>query len=381
MAVEVKDQRYWFTPLVRDRLDGNLRVISAEAAFRKVVVSEPVVRNTSWELAEPVVNEGWCYNPLHDMESIGWLFARSILYQDHYFERMGHIPMVQFGFKSGGKIIDPLAAETVEKRIERIKAYYVFGRALFVTRTERYTAMYRDLLNSQLQANPLFPGIAPLGGVLKIMRNKLVEQYQRAEMDITTIDHTCAKEVTLEFIRQLHNAYEYLQDVASSGYEIKTRSLQSEFELFCQQDGSAFSARTKRPRDGDNDDYSVSHPSKFLRTETSSYPYLSPNAGPPLLPATSSTAVLVATATSVALKPAEQVRRRTAGVLPATRTLRSHTRKTTTLKAVETPPAYSSPARTSKPVSRQVKVTKDDGAVRGAAGVAADVKSKTRKCH
>ena len=112
-------------------------------------------------------------------------------------------------------------------------------------------------------------------------------------MDITTIDHTCAKEVTLEFIQQLHNAYEYLEDVASSGYEIKTRSLQSGLDTLYQKDNSSCLGRTKRPRDSDDDEEDdPSHPSKYPRREINNSLRRSSITGPSLAPDASATASL-----------------------------------------------------------------------------------------
>lgn len=294
MAVEVKDQGYRFTPFPRGGLGKKRLDNSVQADWEEVVVGKPVVRKTArWKIARRIVTEGWRYNPLHDMESIGWLLARSLFYQDHYLERVEDIPVAQFDFEWGDDVIDPFAAETAETRSERIKAYYTFGRALFVTRTERDRAMYRDLLDGQLKAHPLFPGVAPLGEIMALMREKLVEQYQKSEMDITTIDHTCAKEVTLEFIQQLHNAYEYLEDVASSGYEIKTRSLQSGLEMLYQKDNSSCLGRTKRPRDSDNDEKDdASHPSKYPRRGINNSLRRSSIAGPSLATDASATASL-----------------------------------------------------------------------------------------
>lgn len=402
MAVEADDQGYCFAPqwnigLAKDRYIAqavkNTDKFKYDIAFRAPNRARTCTA-ASWDMEEGVVKEGWCYNPLHDMESIAWLFARALLYRDHYFQRVDGLPVTPFVIGNGENTVDPFAEEDPEERIQRIKAYYTFGRALFVTRTARYKTMYQSqYLGAYLRAHPLFPGVVPLRAILINMRNKLVEQYKNVESDVTAIDHTCAEELTLDFMQELGTGYEYLTDVADNGYEIQTRSLQSEFELFCQQDKSIFPAGTKRSRDeedDDDEDDSVSRPPKSPRTDTNSSPRKSPAVVPSLNPATPPAVVATtipadpkyAQSDSPPANPDTRPKRHTAGVPPATRTLRSHARKIATLKTASPSPKLPSPARPArsrKPASRKGKATKNDEAVRAAAKVAAKVKSKTRK--
>lgn len=346
MAVEVEDQGYCFPPEWLDDLKNDRYTAEddedsdSDSEGDRTPDPGKLATAPKWDAATGIIKEGWCYNPLHDMESIVWLFARGLLYRDHYFQRVDGIPVTPFVIGKGENAIDPFAEENSEERIKRIKAYYTFGRGLFVTRTTRYKTMYQSrYLGAYLKAHPLFPGVVPLRGTLIQMRKTLVEQYHKAELDIATIDHTCAKELTTAFMNQLRIGHQYLMEVADRGYEIHTRSLQAEFEMFCQQDRSGCSAGTKRSRDevdddGEEEKDSVSHPAKSPRTETNSSPHPSPVAGPSRLPATPAAAAVAVAATiptipepvepssPPATNPPARPTRRTAGVPPATRTLR-----------------------------------------------------------
>lgn len=412
MSVEVRSRLYEFTGLTKmpvasvdltmDEL-GKMRRGKPSARSQKT-------KNTLERFVPKAsgATRGWFYNPLHDMESVLWLLARQLLFQDHYLHWVPDDKDPQAPAEPPGDNIVLQTTETAEDRTRRIMAYFIFGHSLFVSRTGRL-GFVRDprCLPNQLDHHHLHPVVHWLGGVLTKMRDDLADEYIKHEADPTKIDHLCAEELHVKFSRVLGAAYMDFGDVENGRFEVMTRSLQAEMEMLREQakmaakaaapsEVSSGATSSKRSRDESADEEAeelITHPSKSPRTETNQSPRRSPieAATPPQplpLPASPiSSAIPVPPIDHIipSVLPKVHPKRKVLAVPPATRTLRSHARKEVKLESVPQPRSPSpppAPARTRKTIptaTRKAKATKNNEAVRAAARVAEKIKTRNRK--
>lgn len=393
MSIEVRSQKYCFVPFRRS-VKRQSRTVIDESKALCLNAEGPLMEVTIPEV-DTVLTRTWFYNPLHDMESIFWIFARQVLYQDHYLCRLDDTTVNHIVVPIGDKAVQFPTTEDPADRVRRIKAYSIVGDGLFVSRTHRHTLLTDSIqINMHLVAHPLFPAVRPLGAILTMMRDTLVEQYEKWEAALDKIDHRCAEELHVAFMGMLKDAYHAIRNVEAGNYNIMARSLQSEMAMIRDQEamdtankvpltnsasGSTTSSKRSRSDADDSDEDAIAHPSKSARTATNHSPRRPSIEDIDSLP--------VVTVPRPAPVPKAGPKRTTRVVPFPTRTLRSHTLKV--VKAESTPqpsipslppPPNPAAAHGRKTASRgRGKATKNNDAVRAAAKVAAKVKNKTRK--
>lgn len=404
MSIEVRNQTYYFEPMEEIITGAYANLKDIQTAMRKAG-SKPNGKTYTMTVKSSRTRS-WFYNPLHDLESIFWILARQVLYQDHYLQRLNGFSANIVTVPIGDDLVRFPPAEDSRDRVCRIKAYFALGHGLFISRAHRQAFLQSNKqLSGHLIAYPLLPAVRPLGVALTKMRNDIVKEYIKWEADLDNIDYRCAEQLHVMFANALKCAYDALSVVEDGNYEIMSRSLQSEMAMIRDQEAteaanrapstnttSEVTSSSKRSRDDTDDtgEDAILHPSKSPRTEAnrsphqqsveaidSSSPVVAPSlpAFPPPIPA------------PVVIPKAGPKRKARVIPLP-TRTLRSHTLRTLKTESAPEPPILSlppssAPVRGRKTASRVArgrgKATKNNEAVRAAAKVAAKVKNTTRK--
>lgn len=359
MSIEVRDQEYHFAPLekiVRAAM-ANLDEVDAMRMDAFNLAQKPRAMIDQEHLIKP-----WFYNPLHDVESILWIFARQVLYQDHYLQRFENSTVDYVTVPIDDTFVRFPATEDPEDRTRRIKAYSALGHGLFVSHASRKTfLMINQRLLQHLVDHPLLPAARPLGVALKNMRNDLVREYTKWE-GMDEINCRCAEEVHLMFVDWLKWAYEALSSVEGGEYTLMARWLQSEMAMIRDREAMApstnsTSGSSKRSRSDAEDEKFIA---KSPRTESSRSPHQHsvcplPVSPPPPPPA-----------------PIRAPKRKARAVSLPTRTLRSHAPKTVKTDSATEPTI---PPLPPAPVLGQGKATKNNGATRAEE----KVKNTTRK--
>lgn len=402
MSIEVRKQEYCFVPLPQAVQTASADYEEADAM--RMYGSEDDGDDDVLIKDQPT--RSWFYNPLHDLESILWIFVRQVLFQDHYLQPSDQSTVDYVTVKIDGKFERFPATEDSEQRIIRIKAYFDFGHGLFISHASRQDFLTSNQkLLKHLVDYPLLSAARPLGAALIKMRNDIVQEYAKWESKRYEIDHRCAEDLHLMFVNCLKFAIRTLAAVESGGYKLMARSLQSELAMIRDQEAlsaakqapstnstSGSTGSSKRSRSDadidDEDENAFAHPSKSPRTETNRSPHqqsvvtidpLPVVASPPPPP----------TVPSPALVPKAAPKRKARAVPLPTRTLRSHTLKTVVKTESDPEPTVLSPSPPPAPVRGRKaastaargrgKATKNNEAIRAAAKVAAKVKNTTRK--
>lgn len=405
MSIEVRHQKYCFKPM--EQIVQTASCTNFEEVDAMRMVDSKLVKKPPAVMVKGSLTRSWFFNPLHDLESILWIFARQVLYQDHYLEQLNSSAVHYVTVPIDDKFVRFPAAEDSEERTLRVKAYFNLGHGLFVSRAQRqFFLTSNQQLLMYLMNYPLLPAARPLGVALRSMRNDIVQEYMKWESKPEEIDHRCAEELHLMFVDWLKFAYEALSAVEDGDYQLMTRSLQSEMAMIRDQEAMAAANRapstnstsgstssSKRSRsdtdDRDEDADTVAHPYKSPRTETNHSPSQRsavavdslPSVAPPSLPA------LPPPVPAPVVVPKAGPKRKARVIPLPTRTLRSHTLKVVKTESTPQPSIPSLPpppppaaARGRKTASRgRGKATKNNDAVRAAAKVAAKVKNTTRK--
>lgn len=408
MSIEARNQQYYFKPTRKTTVSlapktaREIDEMLANGSLAKEV--EPAVMNVGLDQSD--TTKGWFYNPLHDLESILWLFARQLLFQDQYLQWTDGRAVNEASVRAEGSVTHPPLIETPEERVQRLMAYFTFGYSLFVNRTDR-VSFIRDprWIPHQLDHHRLHPAVRGLGDILSKMRDNLEAQYIKHEAQLEKIDHLCADELHYAFANDLTDAYVIIKKIEDGKFDIMTRSLQAQVEKLHEQakmaaqeaapsEASTVSQSSKRSREdsADDDEESTSHPSKSPRTETNQSPRRFPIETPepqlssvPVLPVSPPLPVAPANNATPAIVPKARPKRSIPAVPPTTRTLRSHARNALKLECAPPPPAPSPPPAPKRmrkvplTAARGGKVTKNNEVARAAAKIAAKIKTKTRK--
>lgn len=350
----------------------------------------------------------WFYNPLHDLESIWWIFKSSVLNKDIVCERQDSL-----AFKIEVPYI--FTEETDRERKSRLLHHWRATRDLFFGRSSRADFAYsKGTLAKFLKSHPLHPAIRPLAGILEGMREALASQYQLVEENPSKIDHTSAGNVPEEFLVFLWDAWSHIR---STQCNVRVRSLGSQVEAIPQtirrailmQDAarekrlaaSGISQSSKRSRDADNDDLDDDS-DRRSKSPRMSDAQTSPDVDVPsetVAPAKSKS-TRTAGRRNAKRDPVKAIRRDKDMATtikrdeaskkfksippPVTRLLRSHARKAAegTDGALPSAPPPQAPPRTARSTAQRKggqKVTKNQQAIKAAAKVADKVKSKMRK--
>lgn len=205
----------------------------------------------------------WFYNPIHDMESVWWLFAWTTLNRDIYFIRRilesapdTVVPSSTTGVVTRSrqrKLLQPqipipgeditadddqivpvgLAQESRATRVQRIKRQHAFALKLFVgqdvggTRTH-VVAMEIFLKKQLVQHDPLHPLLHILGDYLRNSRDLLADSYRKAEANLARLPGKANK-----VANKLHDQFKAIFDEANQcitglGVEIGVRKLSNE---------------------------------------------------------------------------------------------------------------------------------------------------------
>lgn len=411
MSVEVRSRKYHFRKMKRiPAVQARRRTMKEIDQRSRNAPSAPESRGVEGGEEEEEQFTGttgvWFYNPLHDLESILWLFVRQLLFQDHYVQWSSTKTSSQPTSKHEGKPFRAPAEESSEQRSQRITAYFTFSHPLFISRGNRLTFMRDHLcLAEQFDSHPLHPAVHWLGAVLTKMREDIVEEYIKHEADPSKIDHLCAEELHVKFTQNLSDALDEFIRRENGQFEVMARSLQAEMEKLIEQaktvvqaaapsEVTTVSQSSKRSREdsADEDDESTSRPSKSPRTETNQSPRRSPieSSAPqlspaPVFPVPPAVSVTPAAPRTPAIVPKARPKRRIPAVPPTTRTLRSHARNALKPECAAQPSAPSPPPapvrmrQVPPTAARGSKVTKNNEAARAAAKIAAKIKTKTRK--
>lgn len=154
----------------------------------------------------------WAYNPIHDLESLFWLFFFFVAWHDVFVvpKKTGTDEATTIAkppenpSKSGNTFdisdsdSDPDSDLTVklptryqespEARADRIKAWYTFGEGLFIKRDSRLPVLsVPTRLENFVKEHPLHPAMKKMGDFLIACRNSLGSAYLEAEKDISSL--------------------------------------------------------------------------------------------------------------------------------------------------------------------------------------------------
>lgn len=203
----------------------------------------------------------WFYNPIHDLESVWWLFTWSTLNRDIYFVRRtlesgsdAAVPSTSPGvitrsrrrlreILSGNDIeadadqIVPLVLkqETKAARVQRVKRQHALASALFSAEGTHETRLYILLAENTLddeikEKAPLHPVIRILGEHLCAGRDLLVDGYRKAEGNLARLSKKASK-VADGLHDQLKDIFdEANQYIGGLGVDIGVRKLSTEHE-------------------------------------------------------------------------------------------------------------------------------------------------------
>lgn len=349
----------------------------------------------------------WFYNPLHDLESIWWIFKSVLLNKDIVCKRKD---------SASFEIKDPyvFAEETEDERTRRLIYHWQATRSLFSGRTSRADFAYsKGVLVDFLTYHPLHPAIRPLAEILEGMRETLAFRYQHVEKNPSTIDHTSAETVHEKFGKFLWSAWNHMR---STQCEIQLRSLGSQAEAIspsirhaiiaediAKEKLLAASGKSRGSKRSWEASHDVSDTDSGRRSKSPrlSNAQVSPNVDTPsetLAPAKAKNTRTILRknakrdtvipverdeATAAKVKPEKAPKKSESAPLPVTRLLRSHARKAAEGSKATSPPAAPPQARAGRAAATQrkgaQKATKNHQSVKAAAKIAEKVKSKTRK--
>lgn len=164
----------------------------------------------------------WAYNPIHDMESLFWLFFFFVAWHDVFvllvkpdadeatpINKPSETPTKPQSHPSDDSDtsdsdsdsdpdsdpdLDPTVKlptrywESPEARADRIKSWYAFGEGLFVKRDARLPVLALPTrLEGFIKEHPLHPATKKMGGFLIACRDSLASAYFEAEKDIASL--------------------------------------------------------------------------------------------------------------------------------------------------------------------------------------------------
>lgn len=226
------------------------------------------------EQPEEEASLGWFYNPIHDMESVWWLFAWSTLNRDIYFVRpvsdsapntdaSSSIGVVtrsrqrklrqQLVLPPGEEAIDAdddqiapvgITQETRETRVQRIRRQHALALELFVSQGVDSLRVYilfatYTLRNELREQKPLHPAIRILGDHLCTSMGLLVNSYKTAEARLVQLPGK-AKRVADKLHDQLKAIFdEANQYVGGLGVEVGVRKLSTEHKKILEAEKTA----------------------------------------------------------------------------------------------------------------------------------------------
>lgn len=163
-----------------------------------------------------IQEQAWFYSPIHDLESLFWLFVYFVLYRDIQLlairpQRHRSLRRETGMLATSGAIANPDnlellpddLRETEEERVQRIKAQFNFAKGLFVERDKRLATLnVNQRMNDFLGDHPLHPSLrkcvdvanqrSDSGGVhfsllLIEARNLMKKFYRDIEQDLGSL--------------------------------------------------------------------------------------------------------------------------------------------------------------------------------------------------
>lgn len=235
MSVEVDAMEYKFQSVRKGGAYAGLRILGSKfsTGYR---FEHPIVRgdNSDSESSDddssaikPKENSEdtahkWAYNPIHDMESLFWLFFFFVAWHDVFvllvkpdadeatpINKPSETPTKPQSPSSHDSDtsdsdsdsdpdsdldLDPTVklptrySESPEARADRIKSWYAFGEGLFVKRDARLPVLSLPTrLEGFIKEHPLHPATKKMGGFLIACRDSLASAYFEAEKDIASL--------------------------------------------------------------------------------------------------------------------------------------------------------------------------------------------------